>query len=471
MTMKSRVGIYARISKDKIGAGLGAERQEADCRALVDRLDGVVADVYVDNDTSAYSGKPRPEYLRMLEDIRAGKLDTVVAWHTDRLHRSPRELEDYITACESGSVPTHCVTAGDLDLSTASGRMTARITGAVARHESEHASERIRAQKTRAAASGQWTGGGRPFGYTADGSDIVADEADAIRDGVRRVVAGESVYSVMKDWQQRGIKPVRSATWRRQNVQRTLTNPRYAGHSVRHGEIVGSGTWPAIITEDEHAAVSAILKDPKRNSYQGVRSLKWLGSGLYRCGVCGSDLRSATGGTKPDGTWHCVYRCRLGKHVAINADPLDRYVAETTALLLNEEGTNLLPNTNRERVAELREQAMTLRARLDEVADAFGDGDLTRAQYNRQRQRIEGKIETVDGQLASMLSGSVLDGVADAENPGAAFRELPVARRRAIVDALEVITIGPSAPGGLPKGKELDYTRVHIDRREVVDNE
>jgi len=48
-----RAAIYARISKDKIGAGLGADRQQADCRELAGRLGWTVAEVFTDNDISA----------------------------------------------------------------------------------------------------------------------------------------------------------------------------------------------------------------------------------------------------------------------------------------------------------------------------------------------------------------------------------------------------------------------------------
>ncbi|MGH3800706.1 MAG: recombinase family protein [Pseudonocardiaceae bacterium] len=136
-----RAAIYVRISRDKVGV----ERQEADCRELAGRLGWTVAEVFADNDLSAYSGKRRPRYCAMLEAVRAGRVEAVLAWHTDRLHRSPVELEDYITACnESRDVPTHTVQAGPLDLSTPSGRMVARQLGAVARYESEHRSERVR---------------------------------------------------------------------------------------------------------------------------------------------------------------------------------------------------------------------------------------------------------------------------------------------------------------------------------------
>ncbi len=65
--------IYCRISRDREGAGLGVDRQEADCRALAVRLGWEVAAVFVDNDISAYSSRPRPQYRAMLDAVRSGR--------------------------------------------------------------------------------------------------------------------------------------------------------------------------------------------------------------------------------------------------------------------------------------------------------------------------------------------------------------------------------------------------------------
>src|SRR5215218_7324681 len=95
--------IYARISRDRAGAGLGVDRQEADCRQLAERLGWKVVGVYVDNDISAYSGKRRPQYEEMLREIGAGRVKGVLAWHTDRLHRRATELEEFVTVASSRS--------------------------------------------------------------------------------------------------------------------------------------------------------------------------------------------------------------------------------------------------------------------------------------------------------------------------------------------------------------------------------
>jgi DNA invertase Pin-like site-specific DNA recombinase len=70
----------------------------------------------------------------LLREVGAGEIEGVLAWHTDRLHRSPVALEAYVTACETRGVITHTVKAGQIDLSTASVLIVARILGATARH-------------------------------------------------------------------------------------------------------------------------------------------------------------------------------------------------------------------------------------------------------------------------------------------------------------------------------------------------
>jgi site-specific DNA recombinase len=77
---------------------LGVQRQLEDCRRLVDQLGWPVGEEYVDNDLSAYSGKRRPGYQRMLADLADGSRDAVVVYHADRLTRRPIELEQFLAS-------------------------------------------------------------------------------------------------------------------------------------------------------------------------------------------------------------------------------------------------------------------------------------------------------------------------------------------------------------------------------------
>ena len=132
MTGPRAVGIYARISQDRDGMTLGVQRQEDDCRAVLERKGWPFGGLYVDNDISAYSGKPRPDYKRMLEDVRLGVIDGVVAYDLDRLHRQPIELEEFFKVMDGAGV-THLATAsGDVDLANEDDRFKARARTASA---------------------------------------------------------------------------------------------------------------------------------------------------------------------------------------------------------------------------------------------------------------------------------------------------------------------------------------------------
>jgi len=173
-------------------------------------------------------------------------------------------------------------------------------------------------------------------------------------------------------------------------------------------------------------------------------------------------MRSASAVNR-DGTLRRTYRCRSGMHITINAAEVDEYVTATVCALLDKHGAGLLPDHDRDATRDLHAEANTLRARLDELADMLGDGELTRAQYARQRERIEGKLDAVTAALASQQTGSVLDGIATAEDPAVAFLAAPVARQRAIIDVLMTVTIERAKPGRLPKGVEFDYSRVKME--------
>ncbi|HYJ72326.1 MAG TPA: recombinase family protein, partial [Actinomycetota bacterium] len=318
MDQTRRAAIYTRISQDREGAGLGVERQEADCRALAEQLGWTIVAVHSDNDLSAYTGKPRPGYLALLADLRAGTADAVVCWHTDRLHRSPVELEEYIAVCEPRTVPTQTVKAGPLDLATPSGRMVARQLGAVARYEVEHQIERQVAARLQAATAGRWSGGRRPYGYQADGVTVEVAEADVLRWAAAQVLAGRALTAIVADLNRQGSTTSTGRPWKATELSRTLRRPRNAGLMQHRGQVVGTAGWPPILDEATWRVVVAVLTDPRRRTNSGV-ARRWLLSGLALCGVCGEPVRSTSAGTVHGRPTKPAYTCRSGKHVVRDA--------------------------------------------------------------------------------------------------------------------------------------------------------
>ena len=91
----------------------------------------------------------------MLADIAGGQVDAVVVWHLDRLHRQPRELEQFFDVCDRAGGVALATVSGDVDLATHDGRFHARIMGAVAAKSSDDMSRRLRRKAQELARNGQ----------------------------------------------------------------------------------------------------------------------------------------------------------------------------------------------------------------------------------------------------------------------------------------------------------------------------
>lgn len=447
-----RAAIYVRISRDRVGGGLGVDRQEADCRQLADRLGVEVVAVHSDNDISAYSGKRRPGYTALLEQVRAGRVDVVLCWHTDRLHRSPTELETWIDAAEPHGVQVHGVKAGALDLATPSGRMVARQLGAVARYESEHRAERVAAQKAHAREAGHWLGGARPFGYEADGLTLRHDEADLIRSGTLAILSGSTLRSVVKAWNEAGIPTSRGRTWTHRNTPLVLRRWRNAGLTEHDGAPGVRAEWESIVSVDQVREVRAVLdgiSSRHRAISVGSRA-RWLLSGIAEC-PCGAPLRAVTSKARPR-----VYRCaayELGgtDHVSRQADPIDTLVEDVIESRLARGDITALvqPTDAGVDVSLLRRERDRAEQRLGEIAGMLGDDDLTPEQARTASAKARARLDEANRQLAAAERSSPLAKLAAVADPVAWWRdpETDIDDRRAVVRGLLRIVVQRTGGG------------------------
>lgn len=473
--MTRRAAIYCRLSQDRTGAGVVVERQERDCRELAEQLGWQVVRVFVDNDVSATRRKPRPGYRALLAAMQAGEVDAVLAWHTDRLHRQPRELEDYIDVSEARGMITRTVRAGELDLATPSGQMNARMLGAAARYEAQQTAGRTRAGKADAASRGAWAGGPRVYGYElvpaaerlpgAPALRVVPRESEVVRDAARRVLSGESLRSVARRLNEAGERTARGGEWTGSALRKVLVRPTTAGLRAQAGEVVGRGGWEPLLDEDAWRGVLAVLGDPERRTTDRY-ARRYLGSGLYRCGVCGAPL---TGNTTAGGRRRAAYRCRAADgrgqtHVVRDVEQLDDFVGQVVVARLQrpdvlEALVPPAPDT-----APLHVEAAALRERLEEAARGWAAGVLTQAQLRAATVELRARIEAVETRIGEAARGTALDGLAGAPDVAEVWAALPLDRRRAVVDALATVVVLPrERRGRLPGGGYFDPDAVSIE--------
>lgn len=431
----SRAAIYARISRPRIEDDTaGVDRQVAACQAHADEHGFDIVGVYVDNTQSAMTGK-RPEYHRLLADVEAGLIDAVLVWSADRLYRKLSDLETLVDTLAATRVVT--LKSGDIDLTTADGRMVARLLGTVAQREAEKMSERISEAAQKRATQGRKPGGERRFGYTVDGRALVPGEAALVRDAVARVIAGESLASIAREWKAKGVTGSRTGgggTFTGVSVGSLLRKAHYAGLSTYHGKVVGTlQGHPPIITPEQHHQLVAILDDPRRKKGRGRPGSTLLGE-LLTCGVCGTRM-AAQSRKRADGTLVPTYSCRAG-HVTRGREELDSAIGsvlvEYLSGLAGKKFTRVKPDNRgaskaEAEAAKLREKLLAMPALL------AGDDGMDPVDYAAAVRALRERLTVVESGLARSSATPVTALLVAAQDVGREWQGLPVQKRRTVV--------------------------------------
>ena len=487
----TRYALYLRQSKDTEGDELAINRQRQNCLELVAREGGEVdpARVYVDNDVSASSAKVRPAYARMVEDVRAGRIDVVVAWNLDRLTRKPREIEDWLDMHELHGVNLLTSERKErIDLSTDNGRMMLRITAAVARGEVERKGRRQKESNAQSRDLGIPAGGRRAFGYSpvasgakaitatrlgADGREYPAyghepiePEATAVRQGFDLLLAGGTLAGIAKAWNRAGLTTTDGGEWSPYAVRGVLSNPRYAAQigapriqgvqSARHNldlrDDVRPGTWEPLVPLETWLAACEILRDPARRSNPGAPR-RWLLSGIATCGVCGAPMKA--GATK--NAVH-VYRCSESAHLARKADDADLYVIGRVVERFTDPASAARLRAAMDAkapadVATLKAQLLAAQRGEATLAMMLAKGDLSPAAARPAIREAKAAVATLTAQVEDAGRGDVLGPLLEAGDVAAAWDARGIDLQRAVVRALwpSVVMVSPGKGSRPPR--------------------
>lgn len=445
-------------------------RQREDCERLC-AAKGWLPVEYMDNDTSASSGKKRPAYERMLQDVRDGRIEAVVAWDLDRLHRRPIELEQFMDLADAHRLSLATV-SGDIDLSTAQGRLTARLKGAVARHEVEHKSARQRRAARQKAEQGrpQWR---RAFGYLDDGSyQLDPATVPLVAQAYRAILAGASLGEVGRLFNDAGALGLTGKPWTPSTVSLFLRKPRNAGLREHNGEIVGAGTWPPLVDEQTWRAAQAVLNAPGRApGRKTVR--KHLLTGVLLCGNpgCGGYLSGQWVMLHPTGRkpgrrkageplgpptgqvgHRITYACKACRGCSVRAEYVEPLVyGVLIERLARPDAVDLLKSEAHDaaEAQTIRDELNRLYGELDNLAVERAQGLLNARQVKISTDIIEGQIEQLERKQQDSERLRVFDGIPlGTPEVGDAIRDLSPDRLRAVIDVAVDFVVAPVGKGG-----------------------
>ncbi len=416
-----RAMVYVRISDDPAGSERGVDRQEADCRAYAAAHGWQVAAVFRENDTSAFKQRTitlpsgervrrviRPQFRAMLKHLADDQAQVMIAYDLDRAVRDPRDLEDLIDAKVLGGFTVRSVT-GSLRLDTDSDVAMARVLVAMANKSSADTARRVARAAKQQAIEGAWHGGRVPFGYRAESGVLVIDPVTGplVAEAMQRVLAGDSLYRIRKDWNERGILTTHGCAWSDRTLKLMLRNPSNKGireyrpvlpdgSRAKTSKMQMKAAWPAIVDDDTWQQVFDVLDARKkaRNFHQpgsGAAKRMYPFSGLIRCSACGTAM------IHRGHVYQCIQPTRGGCNRSIRSAEVSTLVEE--AVLATFEQITLNPTKRNEGGTDLAARvglAATLdadRERLAQLDDDYYDGLIDKAMWVRQRARIAERIE------------------------------------------------------------------------------
>ncbi len=353
MTKKLRCYLYTRVSTEIQVDGYSLEAQKERLRKEAEHRGMKVVGEYSDEGKSGKNIKGRPEFQKMLGDIKDGKdkVDYVLVFKLSRFGRNAADTLNSLQYMEDFGVNLLCVEDG-IDSAGAAGKLMISVLAAVAEIERENIKEQTMAGRRQKARDGRWNGGFAPYGYKLvhkDGEkgkvlEIDEKEAELVRliydkfvntnMGANGIAKWLNEHGYTKTVRQNGTMPALSAHF----VKLVLDNPVYMGkiaygrrktekiegtrnefHIVKQAEDayeIYDGIHEAIVSEEMWYKAYAKrkvtgIKHEKTHSMGHYHML----SGLVRCPECGAKMYGVVNRKKKKGSdefykdmWY--YKCK-----------------------------------------------------------------------------------------------------------------------------------------------------------------
>lgn len=474
--------LYARCSHPNQNS---VASQLARGRAWAAREDKRIVGEFSDDGISAFNTrKERPDWKRVMAELAAGRANFLWSFEISRHARDREVWAKLIKTCQAGDVQM-AVNDKVHDPNDPDDGFMLDMSAALAIRESAMTRKRILREVEDRAKAGK-PHGKIPYGYRRvydpTSGALVAqvpneETAPVIREMLRRVLAGESMYAIAMDFNTRGIPNPETVRQRRQHgesarwidwypgeIKDQLVSPANAGLRSHRGAIVADATWPAIISPAERLILVEKLSTPK--TYKDGAA-KHLLTGIAECGVCGSPVARQHNRTYPS------YMCmgarngrrvpgRMGCVSRIQA-PVDLLVEEAIIAYCEREDVRaaLFAEVEDGGVSEAAAEAASLRARLASFVESVTKPDGISPEM----------LATVEAQLRPQIAAAELRAkphllpptVVSLLGPDARTvwtTELDVALRRQVVRFFMRVRIMKSARG--PGARGFDPERIQV---------
>ena len=488
VTAKEKVTYYARVSTENDEQEDSYERQREHFeKKIMANPKWEYVPGYADWGVTGTKAEARKNFMRMIEDCRAGKINRILVKSISRFARNTVDTLMYIRELREMGISVFFETQ-NIDTMSASGDVLITILAAMAEQESRTMSTNIKWAYQKRFKDGQVLINPATLGYKKDGDEyeIVEEEAEIIRMVFRNYLAGDSVRQIADALNAEGYMTRKGNGFKPNSILNILANEKYTGNAIlgktfkpdvlsKH-RVKNEGQAPSYYVENSHPAIISqelfdmvqAEKERRKNlrstakTGRGKYSRKYVLSGLLVCSNCGAKFRR-NGRTVASGefipTWVCITHQK--DHQACKMRPLKekeiyaayeravkRLLGETNDLMeivkqATLEGMNI---KKPEDIEEIRSALMQARKAVLDLFKAKRDGDVSMeeyevkyAEYSQQIAELEEREKNVHAhnlqcQLAQKRLQEAYESIDDAK---ANCTDKDVMRK--LLDAIKVI--------------------------------
>jgi len=278
----------------------------------------------------------------------------------------------------------------------------------------------------------------------------VEAEAEAVREAARRVLAGETISSIVQEWNRRGLRTATGGPWRVNSLSSILVQPRLAGLANDGSD---DRTFPAIIDLETHRRLLALHASRRKGPRRTTR--RYLLTGLLRCWRCGGGLRGMPRSRGAD-----LYVCPGPPHggcsgTAITADHADHAIRDMVIARVDSgefvagvASGAAPPSRHQSEADDTRSWLASHRRKLDDLADMWASGEISREEWLSLKRNLGGRAQAMEADLTRLDRMEALRDLAGkGRSIGERWAAMSVEQRRFILHtALDHVVVLPAEP-------------------------
>jgi site-specific DNA recombinase len=328
---KKRVAAYARVSSGKDAMLHSLSAQISYYSSFIQKhIEWEFAGVYADEAITGTKDE-RPEFQRMLDDCRMGKIDMIITKSISRFARNTVTLLEVVRELKNLNVDVYFEKENIHSLS-GDGELMLTILASFAQEESRSVSENIKWRIRKGFKEGELVNFRFMYGYRVEKGkiEINEDEAKVIRMIFNDYINGLGCTKIAKKLRDMGIEKIRGGKWNSERVVEILKNEKYTGNALLQKKYVKDHLTKALVrnkgelsryyAEETHPAIIDLETFQKAQEILNKRREKYSSKGevsnhifqrKITCGICGKKYRRKR--SKDKFIWHCSTYLKYGK--------------------------------------------------------------------------------------------------------------------------------------------------------------